>query len=150
MSRWYKNPNTTKFAGKTRASIEKSGVAGWFIVKTPWNENFLTDMKANIQQSSRQWDPVLKVWKISDMFLEDIIILLKLHFDDVVVDLEEEAPAIAVTTKPINVFDEVFRMIPDDQVERIYKALAFAVHPDHGGNTAQMTALNVSYQARKK
>jgi len=135
------------YNGPTKASITKSDIKGWVNITTPWNEAFLEDMKKNIQPSSRQWDPTLKVWKINDMFLEDMIILLKLYFSDVVVDLEEDKPTVAPIT---NLFVEVLKIVPDTYVQRVYEALRFAVHPDHGGTDAQFKELDVAYKERTK
>jgi hypothetical protein len=49
-----------------------------------------------------------------------------------------------------NLFRMVFNLIPDEYVPGVYRALAQAVHPDHGGTNEQMRDLNLAYEERKQ
>jgi hypothetical protein len=37
---------------------------------------------------------------------------------------------------------EMFASVPDEHVDRVYRALSVALHPDHGGSTRLMAAVN--------
>ena len=71
--------------------------------------------------------------------------MLKMHYDEVTTDL--------LTPVADNLFQPVFdavKALPDGTLERVYRALASAIHPDHGGTNDLMTALNQAYESTKK
>ncbi len=43
---------------------------------------------------------------------------------------------------------DLFAVIPDEHLDRIYRALSVAVHPDHGGSTRLMSEVNRVHDAR--
>ncbi len=131
--------STSSFKGTRKAAILKSDTKGWVEVVSSWSADFVDDIKASIAPSYRSWDPVAKRWKINEIVLENLIACLKRHFDEVSTDLVESEPISA------NPFEQMFTVIPKDCAVKIYRILAFALHPDHGGNNELMTQLNEAY-----
>ena len=141
----------TQHTGPTRAAINRSDIKGWLDVVTPYvpaiMADFLDELKSTIQPSHRKWDPDTKVWHVSDMFLEELIGMLKKYFDDVVTDLLEE-PSV-----PDNMFMPVFEALkglPDGTLDKVYRQLSQALHPDKGGSNELQKKLNDAYSEVKK
>lgn len=134
--------NKKKYTGPTKAGIYKSDKESWVRVVAPWNQDFLDELKDTFQPSFRRWDPDAKHWLINDIYLEDIILLCKKYFDDVETDLTSES-------SDSNPFIAVLDLIPIQDLDKIYKTLAFAVHPDRGGSDKSMKLLNEAYEKRK-
>jgi len=130
------------FTGKTKAGIFKSGTDGWLKLVTPYDESFLDDFRSIIQPSGRMWNPTLKVWLVQEMFLAELVDLVKLHFDEYETDLLDEPKHIV---KPENIWTFVLDSIPKDSVKSVFRFLANAVHPDKGGTEEQMKLLNLAY-----
>ena len=144
-SRKYILPHKIPFAGPTRAAINRSDTKGWVDVVSPYNADYIEDLKTVIQPSHRKWDPNQKVWRVSEIYLEELVGLLKMHFDEVTTNLTEpEQPAVD------NIFKPVFSALKGDDMDKVYRALAFALHPDRGGSAEQMSKLNQAYQEVKK
>lgn len=147
----YQKYQSKPFTGKSKASIDRGDIANWLKITVPWINNvtrdFVDELKETVPSSNRKWDPDRKEWSISEMFLEELIPMLKRYFDEVITDLLEE-PSI-----PDNMFMPVFEALkglPNDNIDKIYKSLANALHPDHGGSTEIMTKLNEAYGEVKK
>jgi len=141
---YYPNRKPNSFTGKTKAGIFKSGTVGWLKLVTPYDESFLSDFRSIISPSARQWNPTLKVWLVQEMYLAELVEIVKIHFDEYTTDLLEDEPKQIV--KPENIWTFVLDSIPKDSVKSVYRALAFAVHPDKGGTEEQMKLLNSAYQ----
>ncbi len=147
-SRRYYGRHTT-FTGPTRASVLKSSRQGWFDIQTPYDEDFVSELKAMIQPASRRWDPTAKLWSVSEAYLEDVVNLLKVHYDEVVTNLGQAEPS----QGDPNLFKKVFETVkglPNSNIDSLYKTLAQAVHPDHGGTNELMRQLNEAFQEVKK
>mgnify|MGYP001572623597 CR=1 FL=1 len=141
-------PNRQQSArpGPTKAAILKDSVPGWLKVVTPYQKDFVEDLKTIIQPSHRKWDPIERVWHVNELFLEELAGLLKMYFDEVSTDLGQPSQP------PDNMFIQVFSALkgmPNNNLDGVYRALAIAVHPDHGGSDDLMTKLNQAYQEAK-
>ena len=152
----YRKKKTAPFTGPTRATILKSNRDGWLKVIAPWIPNvtpdFVDELKSTIQPSHRQWNPDEKFWLINEVYLEDLIIILKRHYNEVTTDLIEGQSEPDDPDNPDNsdnLFAKVFEILPDgDYADKVYYALAQAIHPDHGGNDKLVDELNKAYQRR--
>jgi len=141
------------FSGPTRATILKSTTRGWFDIQTPYNEDFVSQLKALIQPASRKWNPDVKLWSVSEAYLEDVVNLLKVHYDEVVANIGQESTGSIAAPKVTNTFKLVFETVkdmPNSNIDKLYMTLANAVHPDHGGTNDLMRQLNEAYQEVKK
>lgn len=138
----YRRKSQAKFKGPTKAAILKGNQAGWLTIITPYNANFVDELKSTIQPSHRQWDPSAKAWRVNEIYLEELVPMLQRYFDEIETDL---------TTEPSsnNLFVEVFKIVNGQYRDKVYYALAQALHPDHGGSQELMTKLNAAYQETK-
>ncbi len=141
----YRQPRKVEYKGPSKAAINKSKMPGWVDVVTPYLAEFVEDLKTVIQPSHRTWDKDNRVWHVNELFLEELVGLLQMHFDEVTTDLVEAAEPAAS-----NMFKPVFAELKGDNLDKVYRALAQALHPDHGGNQEQMKLLNAAYQEAKK
>lgn len=123
------------------ATIFKSYVPGWYEVVTPYDAEFIDDLKFFIKPDDRTWLPVDKMWRVRQSSVDVLkTLLVNHHFNIEVVD-DIQAPG-------NNLFTQVFDMIPPEYLNKVYHALAQAIHPDHGGSDKQMTDLNAAYEYR--
>ncbi len=137
------------FKGPREAVIGRSSREGWLRVSTPYDEKLVLDLKNYIEPGSRKWDAETKYWEVKDTCLGTLITILKKHFGENVIQTltQDEKRANA------NPFVELFMILkkmPNANLDKVYNSLALALHPDRGGSTAQMTALNQAYDEIKK
>ena len=132
-----------KHEGPTRASINKSAMAGWVELVTPFNELFVAELKSSIQPPHRKWDPEAKVWHVNEIYLDKVVPMLKKYFDEVITDLLQKEP---VSSNLFNPIFDVLKTMPNGIMVKIYRSLAFALHPDKGGNNELMAKLNEAYE----
>jgi len=136
-----------KHEGPTRASINKSAMTGWVELVTPFNELFVAELKSSIQPPHRKWEPIGKVWQVNDIYLDKVVPMLKKYFDEVTTDLLQKEPV------PSNLFKPLFAILgelPNGTIDKVYRSLAFALHPDKGGNNELMAKLNEAYEDAQK
>ena len=143
--------NTKKrveFQGTQEAAILRSQKEGWLNISTPYKLECVNDIKAFIEPSGRKWNPDTKFWEIKEIYLATIVTILKKHFgDNIIQNLTEETDLSGNVFKPL--FD-VLSQMPNSNMDKIYSALAFAMHPDKGGSDVQMKLLNEAYENAKK
>jgi hypothetical protein len=118
-------------------------------VYSPYSRVFVQYLKASVPPADRE--PVFhetydgrkrfSCWRIRRIYLNDIVKLMNDFWPDQEIesDLVEDSDWI----------DEMFRSIPDNKVDFVYRALAQCLHPDVGGNEELMKRLNLAYQRRK-
>jgi hypothetical protein len=145
-------PNYSKkkveFQGTQEAAILKSQKDGWLNISTPYKPECVNDIKAFIEPSGRKWNPDTKFWEIKEIYLATIVSILQKHFgDNIIQNLTEEKDISGNVFKPL--FD-VLSQMTNGNMDKIYSALAFAIHPDKGGSDEQMKLLNEAYAAAKK
>jgi len=143
--KFYKKDN---FIGVKRASVNRSDSKGWVSLITPYNTEFLEELKMQIPGSMRRWIPDKKIWEVSDLYLDKAVLIMKQFFDEIITDMFDEEPK-AVE----NVFQPLFEILkdmPNGSMEKVYRALSMALHPDVGGSAEQMIKLNQAYDMVKK
>lgn len=131
------------FEGPSKAAILRSKKDKWIDIITPYSRDFVDNLKETVQPGHRKWDPDNKIWTVSEIYLEQVANLLKQYFDEVETDLLEPM------AQPENIFVPILSLIRDEDLDRVYKLLCFAVHPDRGGNEESMKLLNIAYSERK-
>jgi len=144
----YQRFNSSKrkstYTGPTRAAVNRSSMRGWVDVHSPYDPTYVKELKDSIQASHRKWDPGQSVWHVNELFLDILVRLLKKHFDEVTTDLLNDENSVVPDNMFVPVF-EALRQLPNGSMDKIYKSLANALHPDHGGNTELMVKLNNAY-----
>lgn len=142
----YTNRPFTPPSGPQVARILKSAKEGWYDLSTPYNPGFVSEIKTKLTTSIRSYSPDTRMWSVHESALADAVELLKKYFTEVVNCVGLSQPSKDL----VSVFDELFKMIPKEYQDKVYMALAQAVHPDHGGTTENMTKLNKSYGDNRK
>jgi hypothetical protein len=142
----------TEYQGPREAAILKSSKDGWLNVSTPYDSRCVQDIKSFIEPSGRAWNPSTKFWEIKEIYLGTIVAILKKHFgeENIIQNITEDANT---QLGGGNVFRPLFDMLktmPNSNMDKIYSALAFAIHPDKGGSNEQMKLLNAAYEEAKK
>jgi len=149
-SRQYTGQRKTQstYTGPTRAAINRSDKKGWVDLHTPYDKNFVQELKDRIQPSHRQWNPGQGVWHVNELFLDVAVELTRKFFNEVTTDLLQEEPK-AVGNMFVPVL-QALAGLPNDGMDKVYKTLAMALHPDVGGSNELMTKLNQAYQEIRK
>lgn len=146
----YESQFRQSFKGISKASITSSKRNGWVRIVTPYHKEFIEALKYNIPGSLRYWDNVDKVWEVNALYLDVLIDIMKKHFKDVSADLNSGND----TAEIENIFEPLFDILkdlPTGEMDRVYRALSMALHPDRGGSAEQMKKLNeVMDKYRKK
>lgn len=142
------------FKGPTKAAICKSKMDGWVDVHSPYNKEYVETLKTVIQPSHRKWDAEQSVWHVNQIYLEELVGILKMYFDEVTTDLVDDPNSSAsASSVPDNMFLpvlEALKGLSDGTMEKVFRSLAFAVHPDAGGSTELMTKLNEAHEQVRK
>lgn len=147
-----KHQKRTEYQGPKEASILRGTKEGWLLVSAPYfpdiTPHLVEDLKSYIDSSSRRWNPDTKFWEVKETCLETLITILKKHFrDNVTQNLTAEEPVSSNLFKPVL---EALKQLPNGQMDKVYRALSMACHPDAGGSNELMSKLNQAYQEVKK
>ena len=126
------------------AQISRSERPGYISVVTPYKSEFVEELKWAIPHPHRLWDNEMKCWLVSEAYLPRLMEILDDFYDEIINSIVKEEPIAQ------NLFKSILDILPDEYVQRVYSALAQAVHPDHGGSVEQMTQLNLAYEERRK
>jgi len=98
--------------------------------------------------TTARWDPGLKCWRIARLFRSDAEELVhRLNADGRGASTDSTTTggtAVATITATVT---PIFTVIPAHLKEPTFKALARAWHPDRGGDTDAMKALNGAWAA---
>jgi hypothetical protein len=119
----------------------------WASVRFPYDEDFLATMKDSIEFTYRKWDRDKGYWRVHLAFLPELVAICKDNFNVVMIEKSlqhhhEEVPGNGI-------FQNLFPLIRDAYLDRVYKALAQAFHPDHKGDAELMKQLNEAFRERK-
>jgi hypothetical protein len=142
-------PTTFKVGGKMFAEIIRTQ-AGDIILKTPFVEKFIDEMKIMVPKRYRVWQPIEKVWLIDEFYADEIKQLVGWYFPDVeTIDLARAAMMTAIPSwaKTLHIQPDA----PQEVTEAAYRALSKLHHPDRGGSTEKMKQINAAMeQARQR
>ncbi len=140
------------FKGPREAVIGLSSREGWVRVSTPYDEKLVLDLKNYIEPGSRKWDPDTKYWEVKETCLGILITILKKHFGDNITQniTSNDKDSGKENENPFLVVFEILKKMPNSNIDKIYNALALALHPDRGGNNKLMIELNKAYDQIKK
>jgi len=118
--------------------IKDSPEKGWMKVIAPYNKSFIENLKLDIDYIFRKWDQDNKMWIISEVVYDELLVILKKYFYNIKVKM----------MAPDDIFSYLFDLIPIEYHSKIYKSLATALHPDHGGSNEVMKILNNEFYKR--
>lgn len=90
-------------------------------------------------------------WEVDPSLFDPFIEIAGDYYDVVIPGNNKKRKPLAQTTSgesdPYGLF---LRLAPDNVLTQIYKLMAFALHPDRGGNTGKMQTLNDAWEKIKK
>ena len=133
-----------QYTGPSRASITRSlTMPSWLEVATPYRYQFVDELKSEIQTPHRKWNPDTKMWLVHESWVEELVKICARYFDEVISDLVDDDSSNG------NLFDQVFTVVDGQYRDKVYFALAQALHPDHGGSLEIMKKLNEAYEKAK-
>jgi len=130
------------WGGMTTATISRQH-DGSARLYTPFDAEFVTQLKARIPAPLRRWDKPDKCWIIEAAGVFRAISLAEQFYGEV-----EDIPATPsqfLVTTPF----AVLHLLPDapaDLIPVVYRHLAKVNHPDRGGDTRQMQRINEAYE----
>ncbi|MCC6943518.1 MAG: J domain-containing protein [Thermomicrobiales bacterium] len=113
----------------------------------PFDGAFVEMLKREIPAACRSWDPVRRVWTISadDQYWASLAVdLLVSRFPRARV--AREANRETGGNDPYRSL-HLLPTAPPELVKSAYRTLSKLNHPDHGGDTAAMQAINAAYAA---
>jgi hypothetical protein len=122
---------------------------GYIFVKTPYDPEFVQELKADIPSSCRTWMGVDKVWRIAAAYHEDLLSVVKKHYGEPTV-LEQETQVVVVGDSGNDPFGAMLKVAPDEVLKKVYRMIAAEIHPDKGGKPEDMVTLNQAWAEVKK
>ena len=140
----YSKPRV-EYTGPREATIMSSIKEGWVKVSMPYDKACIDDLKAFIESGGRRWNPDTKFWEVKEIYLGTLVKILQKHFG-------ANVSQSLTSTEEVsgNIFKPLFAVLkdmPNNEMKRVYNALAFALHPDRGGSNEQMVLLNQAYDS---
>jgi hypothetical protein len=113
--------------------------AGGAVVRTPYLEDFVSDLKEAVPAAYRHWDKIEKFWYIEPTYARVAAELFVSYFPDGnSFDLARKYKEPPEWAKIL--FVQVGA--PLEVVEAAYRALAKKYHPDRGGDEVRIKTLN--------
>lgn len=141
-------------------------------LETPYNRNFVEDLKAVVDWKMRKWDPDHKVWIVRSAIFNRVHELLDDHYpyEDLYVSPDAQKEIQKGYKQSVDYFQDgylppgisaggstgpyatlfVADNAPDCVVTAAHKALARMHHPDVGGDRDAMAAVNAAMDEIKK
>jgi len=121
----------------TLATIWIDRLSGWVCIRTPYNADFINELKEKIPKQHRKWDAELKLWRIGPHYLEDIILVGKKYFK---VDVLPE-----ITSGDSSPFERLVKHLSKNGIKQVWRVVAKELHPDAGGDTRKFIEAKDAY-----
>jgi len=125
---------------------------GRYRLKTPYDAEFVDDLKDCVFYQGRSWDGVSKTWLFDRDYLENVCQLCSEYFGNVsVTGNEKEQAHEQYPSEPVgelqNASIALIRLLPEEILHTAYRSAMKSLHPDVGGDTAKAQEFNQAYQA---
>lgn len=113
-------------------------------VTFPYDPDVVEGIKDIVPAHSRQYDPDERAWYISPAYVAPVRSLLTATFLQVEMDDERESFTPPPTPKPQTSYHVLHLQptAPPELVDAAYRCLSRLHHPDQGGDTETMQAIN--------
>jgi len=122
---------------------------GYIFCKSPYNQEFVQELKADIPGGCRVFMPIDKVWRVAAAYHEDLLSVVRKHYGEPTI-LEPETTVTVVESTGKDPFGEMLRVAPPELMKKIYRLIAAEIHPDKGGKPEDMITLNAAWTEVKK
>jgi hypothetical protein len=122
---------------------------GWIYIRTPFNADFIDDLKNDIPPRARKYLPVDKEWKVEAAYAEDVEKLVRKYFGEPTIVQNEvyvQGPAVSGDDP----YARFLRACPTPVLAKLYKVAAIELHPDRGGDANAMAEVNAAWTEIKK
>lgn len=121
-------------------------------LRFPYNAWIVDSLKGLIPVGYRAWDPQLRCWTVEEPYVDQAIGILRQVHKAVLIDDKRIPRAGATSSNGSNSYATLHLLptAPKELVDAAYRCLARLYHPDTGGTTAQMQALNLAYEQLKQ
>ncbi len=126
---------------------------GSYRVTFPFDRDVVEGIKNIVPAHSRQYDPDEKAWYIAPAYFVPVRNLLTATFMQVEMDADREPFTPPSDDRAPRTDFHVLHLresAPPELVEAAFRCLARIHHPDRGGDTATMQAINSAYAALKE
>ena len=127
-----------------RAAVIDIGTDDRLILRSPYDQALVQALKEAIPYTYREWDGAAKVWRIAPEW-GDILLQTLEALGVTAVDKRPVLPQPAAVSPELQKACLQLFVLPEAPLavaEAAYKALARLHHPDVGGDTETMQALN--------
>jgi hypothetical protein len=156
--------------GVGSARVERASMLHGAYFYTPYNANFVAELKALVPSDLRMWEGNEKRWYVFESFVKQVIDLAQEYWPDIDTDYYHE-PAYGSgrgsqnqrqdtnqgqqatwTSNGSTDHDALYVKpnAPKEVITAAYKALAKLYHPDTGGDATRMQTVNMAYERLKK
>lgn len=149
---------TAQVTTQTQCTITWDHPTQAYVINTPYNPNFLEFIKARIPGAKRNWDPVAKVWRVEEDYMDVVRMLAEelwtpeavkvIHKDEVEAAIAAQAKQMReamlsqLPQKERTVFEFV-EFLSLDALKAAYRKAAIELHPDKNANDgSKMARLN--------
>jgi hypothetical protein len=113
-------------------------------------------IKDTIPSRQRRWDKDSRAWSFTQEYAASVLTeARRLGFTCRIEGIDEDARRDTPPPRPVyrNADETIvafFRLLPPDALKAAYRAAAFKLHPDHGGDEQSMKELNELWQLLEK
>lgn len=122
---------------------------GWIMCRTPFDLDFVDELKKKIKAAYRRWSPNDKLWKVDPSQDEVLIEIVTKYFGEPTIIEDKEQVVIAALPEGDDPYAALLKLAPNDVLKKIHRQIVLAVHPDHGGTNEAMATANSAWQAIK-
>lgn len=123
---------------------------GDVILKFPYSQSFIEELKYQIPQSYRTYDADTKTWRIDRFYADEAVSLFYEYFPDAEGSYYTERPAVPALPEWCLTL-HVLPTAPRQVVDAAYKALCKLYHPDTAsGSHEKMKQLNQAVEEARE
>lgn len=117
-----------------------------------YNAWAVEQLKARIPSSFRSWDPDARCWTVDEPYVDQALGILRNVFSTVHIVDERVPKAGASAGRGESAFTALHLLptAPKELIDAAYRCLARLYHPDAGGDTSKMQAINLAYEQLKR
>jgi DnaJ domain len=133
-------------------------IDGWTAINFPYDAHLVSCLKDYVPASERRYDPPSKTWFVTMAWSTTAIGLVRRIYPDVEVidqrnwwDDRDDKPPLRDRARGSDPYAALHLLpsAPPELIESAYRTLAMLCHPDRGGDTPTMQAINGAYERLK-
>jgi hypothetical protein len=135
--------------------INQESAPDWVIFHVPFSPDFNRKFKDSIPYGFRQavWSsatpPKFCYWTVHQTYVSTLEKLIRLHWPESTIRHRTQKATLQLRQQP-DFIKDIFDACPGQNIDRVYRALSLAFHPDVGGDNETMKKINLEYEGRKK